>query len=194
MPFLQKSRKIYDVIVIGTGAGGSTAIKFLCEAGLKVLALNSGKRLDPNKDYGNHRYTYDLEYRGLGDPKTRHQRQGDCEHEITFDLFEHDITYTVAPGSRWKWTRCKATGGKANFWGRSSARFSEIDLKAASLDGNGYDWPVSYEEIAPYYSRIERLIGVASTVQNRRAIVAEYEVPELNRANDIADCGLRIAD
>lgn len=167
MPFFQKSKKIYDAIVIGTGAGGSTAIKFLCEAGLSVLALNSGKRLDPAKDYGNHRQRWELQFRGFGDPKTRHLRQGDCEQEITFDLFEHDITYTVAPGSRWKWTRCKATGGKANFWGRSSARFGEIDFKAATLDGVGDDWPVTYEEIAPYYSRIERLIGVASSVQNR---------------------------
>jgi choline dehydrogenase-like flavoprotein len=167
MSFIQKNKRVYDVIVIGTGAGGSTAIKFLCEAGLNVLALNSGKRLDPAKDYRNHRQIYELQYRGMGDPKTRHLRQGDCEHEVTFDLFEHDVTYTVAPGSRWTWTRCKATGGKANFWGRSSARFGEIDLKAASLDGVGYDWPVTYEEIAPYYSRIERLIGVASTVQNR---------------------------
>ena len=60
MPFIQKSKKIYDVIVIGTGAGGSSAIKFLCEAGLKVLALNSGKRLDPAKDYRNHPYAEEL--------------------------------------------------------------------------------------------------------------------------------------
>ncbi|MEJ7616152.1 MAG: GMC family oxidoreductase [Pyrinomonadaceae bacterium] len=167
MPFIQKRRKVYDAIVIGTGAGGSTAIKFLCEAGLNVLALNSGKRLDPAKDYGNHRQKYEMQFRGFGDPKTRHLRQGACENEVTFDLFEHDVTYTVAPGSRWKWTRCKATGGKANFWGRSSARFGDIDFKAASLDGVGEDWPITYDEIAPYYSRIEKIIGVASSVQNR---------------------------
>lgn len=160
-------KKVYDVIVVGTGAGGSTAIKTLCEAGLNVLAINSGPKLIPSKHYGNHRQKYELQYRGFGDPKKRHLRQGACEQEVTFDLFEHDITYTVAPGSRWKWTRCKATGGKANFWGRSSARFGDIDFKAATLDGFDVDWPVTYEEIAPYYSRIEHMIGVASTVQNR---------------------------
>src|ERR1700682_3417991 len=159
--------KVYDVIVVGPGAGGSTALKTLCEAGLNVLALNSGPRIVPSKHYRNHKQRYELKYRGFGDPKTRHQKQGDCEQEATFDLFEHDITYTVAPGCRWKWTRCKGTGGKANFWGRSSARFAEMDFKAASLDGHDVDWPITYDEIAPYYSRIERTIGVASSIQNR---------------------------
>jgi choline dehydrogenase-like flavoprotein len=59
-------------------------------------------------------------------------------------------------------------GGKTNFWGRSAARMGDIDFKAATLDGGALgDWPVTYAEIAPYYSRVERMIGVASTVQNR---------------------------
>ncbi|MCZ6778957.1 MAG: GMC family oxidoreductase [Acidobacteria bacterium] len=162
------TRKIYDVIVVGTGAGGGMAIMRLCEAGLNVLALNSGRRLDPEKDFGNHRQRYDLKYRGFQDPRTRSQHYG-IETEITADkdIWEHDITYTVAPGSKWTWARCAAVGGKTNFWGRSSARFGEIDFKAASLDGFDVDWPITYEEIAPYYSRVERMIGVASTIQNR---------------------------
>jgi choline dehydrogenase-like flavoprotein len=83
------------------------------------------------------------------------------------NVWEHDLAYSVAPGTRWTWPRCFAVGGKTNFWGRSAARFSEIDFKAASRDGLDVDWPVSYDEIAPYYSRVERMIGVASTVQNR---------------------------
>ena len=74
---------------------------------------------------------------------------------------------TVAPGTQWMWPRCNAVGGKTNFWGRSSARFGEIDFKAASLDGYDVDWPLTYAEIDPYYTRIEKMIGVASTVQNR---------------------------
>ena len=162
------AKKIYDVIVVGTGAGGGMAMKTLCEAGLIVLALNSGRRLDPAKDFGNHRQSYDLKYRGFGDPSRNSLRYG-CESEVNEgnDVWEHDVSFTVAPGSKWEWTRCLAVGGKSNFWGRSSARFGEIDFKAASLDGFDVDWPISYEEIAPYYSRVERMIGVASTVQNR---------------------------
>jgi choline dehydrogenase-like flavoprotein len=160
------AKKIYDVIVVGTGAGGGMAIKTLCEAGLKVLALNPGRRVEPTKDFRTHRQRYEMKYRGFGDPKTRLIRYHD-EKEYTEGLWEHDITYTTAPGTQWEWLRVKVTGGKCNFWGRSSARFGEIDFKAASLDGFDVDWPVSYEEISPYYSRVEKWIGVASTVQNR---------------------------
>ncbi|HWB87566.1 MAG TPA: GMC family oxidoreductase [Bryobacteraceae bacterium] len=159
--------KVYDVIVVGTGAGGSTVMKTLCEAGLNVVALNSGPRVIPSMHYGNHRRRFELQYRGFGDPKTKNQRHGGCDSEITTDLFEHEIRYTVAPGGQWVWTRCKGTGGKANFWGRSSARFGDIDFKGASRDGHDVDWPITSEEISPYYSRIERMVGVSSTVQNR---------------------------
>jgi choline dehydrogenase-like flavoprotein len=64
-------KQTYDVIVIGTGAGGGMAIKTLCEDGLKVCALNSGRRLDPEKDFRNHRMSWEMKYRGFGDPKTR---------------------------------------------------------------------------------------------------------------------------
>ena len=89
------------------------------------------------------------------------------DNEYTEGIWEHDIVYTTAPGTVWTWRRCFAVGGKTNFWGRSSARFSDIDFKAASRDGYDVDWPITYDEIAPYYSRVERMIGVASTVQGR---------------------------
>ena len=91
----------------------------------------------------------------------------ESEYSEGSDLFEHDVAYSNAPGTDWYWKRCKATGGKANFWGRSSARFGDIDFKAADLDGFGENWPVDYAEIAPWFSKAERYMGVASTVQNR---------------------------
>src|SRR6266700_4064630 len=166
--------KVYDAIVVGTGAGGGTAMKILCEAGLRVCALNSGPRTDPDKDYRNHQQVYDLKYRGYGDPLRlkgkAHQEPysvEESEYSEGRDLFEHDVAYSTAPGTDWYWKRCKATGGKANFWGRSSARFGDIDFKAADLDGFGENWPVDYAEISPWFSKAERYMGVASTVQNR---------------------------
>ena len=91
----------------------------------------------------------------------------ESEYSEGSDLFEHDVAYSNAPGTDWYWKRCKATGGKANFWGRSSARFGDIDFKAADLDGFGENWPVDYAEIAPWFSKAERYMGVASTIQNR---------------------------
>src|SRR5436309_7815708 len=159
--------KTYDVIVIGTGAGGGMAIKTLCEAGLTVCALNSGRRLDPAKDFRSHRQPHDMLSRGFRDPRKR-DRYYHIENEYTDGLWEHGISYTTAPGTSWEWPRCHAVGGKTNFWGRSAARMGDIDFRTATLDG-GYDvdWPVTYDEIAPFYSRVERMIGVASTVQGR---------------------------
>ncbi|HEY9230911.1 MAG TPA: GMC family oxidoreductase, partial [Blastocatellia bacterium] len=176
---IKKPRKVYDVIVIGTGAGGGMAIKTLCEAGLNVLALNSGRRLDPAKDFRNHKLSYDMKYRGFGDPKRRDQYYH-IENEYTDGLWEHGITYTTAPGTQWEWPRCHAVGGKTNFWGRSSARMGDIDFRAASLDGFGANWPVTYQEVAPYYSRVERMIGVCSTVQNRPSNPDGVYLPPFN--------------
>ena len=166
--------KTFDAIVVGTGAGGGTAMKLLCEAGLQVCALNSGPRTDPSEDYRQHRQVWDLKYRGFGNPLRfegkPHQEPysvEESEYSEGRDLFEHDIAYSNAPGTDWYWKRCKATGGKANFWGRSSARFGDIDFKAADRDGSGVNWPVDYAEMSPWFSKAEKYMGVASTIQNR---------------------------
>ena len=160
--------KNYDVIVIGTGAGGGMVIKRLCEAGLKVCALNSGRQADPAKDFRQHRQPYDLKFRGFNSPQRQANSVGYMDNEyVAPDAWEHDIAYSTAEGTRWMWPRSNFVGGKTNFWGRSAARMAEIDFKAASRDGFDVDWPVSYEEISPYYTRVEEMIGVASTVQNR---------------------------
>ena len=165
---------IYDAIVVGTGAGGGTAIKALCEAGLKVLALNSGPRTEPAKDYRNHRQPYDLKYRGFGDPQIlagrAHQERYSVEESEVNEgprLWEHDVAYSNGAGTNWYWKRCKGSGGKTNFWGRSSCRYGDIDFKAASLDGIGTDWPMDYATMAPWFTKAERYMGVASTIQNR---------------------------
>jgi choline dehydrogenase-like flavoprotein len=174
-------KQVYDVIVIGTGAGGGMAIRTLCEAGLKVCALNGSRRLDPKKDFRNHRQPYDMPYRGFGNPKTVGSNSiGYMDNEYTEGIWEHDIVYTTAPGTEWTWRRCFAVGGKTNFWGRSSARFSDIDFRAATRDGYDVDWPITYDEIAPYYTRVEKMIGVASTVQNRPSNPDGDYLPPMN--------------
>jgi choline dehydrogenase-like flavoprotein len=174
------AKQVYDVVVIGTGAGGGMAIKTLCEAGLKVCALNAGRALNPAKDFRNHRMPYDMKYRAFGDPKKRAGSYGYMDNEYTEGIWEHEISYTTAPGTEWMWPRCFAVGGKTNFWGRSAARMGDIDFQAASLDGFGVNWPVKYEEIAPYYTRVEKLIGVAGTVQNRPSNPDGDYLPAMN--------------
>ena len=83
--------RIYDAIVIGTGAGGSTAMKILCEAGLQVCALNSGPRINPETDYRGHRQVYDLKYRGYGDPL----RFKDKPHQEPYSVEESEYSRLV---------------------------------------------------------------------------------------------------
>jgi choline dehydrogenase-like flavoprotein len=161
------STKVFDVAVVGTGAGGGIAIKTLTEAGLKVCAINAGRRLDPTRDFRHHRMPWDMKFRGFGDPADRENVIGFMDNEWVQGVWEREIPFTTAPGTQWMWPRCFAVGGKTNFWGRSSARFGDIDFKAKSISGVGVDWPVEYKDIAPYYSRVEKMIGVASSVQNR---------------------------
>jgi len=131
----QMSRKTYDVVVIGTGAGGGTAIRALCDAGLEVCALNAGRRLDPARDFRHHRKPWDMKFRGFGDPETRAQSYGYMDNEYLAGVWEHTIPFTTGPGTAWMWPRCFAVGGKTNFWGRSAARFGDIDFRAATLGG-----------------------------------------------------------
>ena len=106
------AKQVYDVIVIGTGAGGGMAISALCKAGAKVCALNGSRRLDPHKDFRNHKQPYDMPFRGLGDPKKRKNYIGYMDNEYTEGIWEHEIAYTTAPGTVWTWRRCFAVGGK----------------------------------------------------------------------------------
>ena len=171
----------YDVIVIGTGAGGGMVIQTLCAAGLRVCALNASRELDPAKDFRQHKMPYDLPFRGLGSPARRAQSIGYMDSEyVPSDVWEHDIAYSTAPGTQWTWPRCYAVGGKTNFWGRSAARMGDIDFKAATLDGFDVDWPVTYDEIAPFYTRVEKMIGVASTRQNRPSNPDGDYLPPIN--------------
>ena len=174
------AKQVYDVIVIGTGAGGGMAINTLCKAGAKVCALNAGRRLTPSKDFRNHRQPYDMPFRGFGEPQKRSKSIGYMDNEYSEGIWEHEIKFTTAPGTEWTWPRAFVVGGKTNFWGRSSARFGDIDFRAASRDGYDVDWPVTYDEITPYYSRVERMIGVASTVQHRSSNPDGEYLPPMN--------------
>src|SRR5258708_24148249 len=120
-------KQVFDVIVIGTGAGGGMAIKTLCEAGLKVCALNAGRRLDPEKDFRFHRMPWEMQFRGSDDPKRRAESFGYIDNEYTNTAWDHEIPFTVALGTKWMLPLCNALGGKTNLWGRSAVPFGTIN-------------------------------------------------------------------
>ncbi len=155
---VKRSPEVYDVAVIGSGAGGGMAAKILSEGGLRVVLLEAGGPLNPEKDFLEHVWPYELEHRGLLLPKGR----AGFAAPNNFSEIEGE-PYTVAPGSEFVWFRARIVGGRTNHWGRISLRFAPLDFKPYSTDGYGVDWPIGYEDVAPYYDKVESLIGVFGT-------------------------------
>jgi choline dehydrogenase-like flavoprotein len=166
MPQVVRSPKPYDVCIIGSGAGGGTAAKILTEGGLNVVMLEAGPPLNPEKDYKEHLWPYDLPHRGIG-VGGKLRREINDEFMAPNGAWEIDgEPYTSAPGSRFRWFRSRIVGGRTNHWGRIALRFAPIDFKSRSTDGLGDDWPITYDELAPYYDKVESYIGVFGTKEN----------------------------
>jgi choline dehydrogenase-like flavoprotein len=156
------SPKTYDVCIIGSGAAGGTAAKILTEGGLNVVMIEAGPPVNPEKDYKEHVWPYQLPHRGAGIGG----KASDNFSEFLAPNGSWDIEgepYTVAEGSRFRWFRSRIVGGRTNHWGRIALRFAPVDFKSRSSDGMGDDWPISYEDLAPYYDKVESYIGVFGT-------------------------------
>ena len=166
MPQVTRSSKSYDVCIIGSGAAGGTAAKVLTESGVSVVMLEAGPPLDPEKDFKEHVWPYELEHRGAG---VGAQFRGAINDEFMAPNGAWSIEgepYTSAPGSTFRWFRSRIVGGRTNHWGRIALRFAPVDFRARSNDGMGDDWPITYEEVAPYYDKVESYIGVFGTKEN----------------------------
>jgi choline dehydrogenase-like flavoprotein len=156
----------YDVCIIGSGAAGGTAAKVLTEGGLNVVMLEAGPSLNPEKDYKEHVWPYELPHRGVGvGGKYRNELNGEFLAPNGFWDIEGE-PYTSAPGSRFRWFRSRIVGGRTNHWGRIALRYAPVDFKSRSHDGMGDDWPLSYEDLAPYYDKVESYIGVFGSKEN----------------------------
>src|ERR1700690_580107 len=165
MAQVARSPKVYDVCIIGSGAAGGTAAKILTEGGLNVVMLEAGGPVNPEKDYKEHVWPYQLPHRGAGVAGKASDNFG----EFLAPNGAWDIDgepYTTAEGSRFRWFRSRIVGGRTNHWGRIALRFAPVDFKARSTDGMGDDWPLSYEDLAPYYDKVESYIGVFGSKEN----------------------------
>ena len=161
-----RSPKTYDVCIIGSGAGGGTAAKVLTEGGLSVVMLEAGPLLNPAKDYKEHVWPYALPHRGADiGGKARHDLNGEFLAPNGFWEIEGE-PYTSAPGSNFRWFRSRIEGGRTNHYGRITLRVSARDFKAKSHDGLGDDWPISYDDLAPWYDKAEAFIGVYGSKEN----------------------------
>jgi len=150
----------YDVLIIGSGASGGMTAYQLTRKGVKCLMLDAGPAFDFNADRSL-RPVYDLPYRGFGRPgQFPHVTQA---NEFTAALWadEKENPYSYDPADPYYWVRIRRIGGKTLVWGRASWRLSDYEFKARDHDGFGDNWPVSYQELAPYYDQCEPLLRVS---------------------------------
>ncbi len=151
--------KKYDVVIVGSGAGGGMAAYQLSKAGIKVCLLEAGAMYDPQKNVTQLKWPYESPRRGAS---TKFRPFGDfdgcyCGWEVEGEPF------TKEKGTDWMWWRARMLGGRTNHWGRISLRFGPKDFKRRSIDGLGDDWPIGYEDVKPYYDSIDKLIGIFGT-------------------------------
>lgn len=146
-----------DVIIVGSGAAGGMAAYTLTKAGLRCLMLEAGRDYDPQAEVNMFAAESDAPLRGSSTP------------DKPFGYFDATVDggwevtgepYTSAQGSDFKWWRPRMLGGRTNHWGRHVPRWGPYDFKPFSRDGLGVDWPISYEDVAPFYDRVEKMIGV----------------------------------
>jgi choline dehydrogenase-like flavoprotein len=153
----------YDAIIVGSGACGGWAAMELTRAGMNVLMLEAGPRVDP-ADQFRHKFPYELDYRGRGKPGLLRRYAGsERNYRIMIDNVENP--YTTSPETVYSWGRSRCLGGRTLHWARATDRMADYEFKAASRDGYGMDWAVTYVDMKPYYDRIESFIGVSAAAE-----------------------------
>src|SRR5436190_4988634 len=158
---------VHDVVIIGSGAGGGTVTKVLADMGIRVLLMEAGPMLTMD-DFKNMASPLDAWHRGAGDAAQLYATGQGAFFQAPSVVYPPsliDEPYSVAPGSNFRWSRSRCIGGRTNHYGRVQLRYSDYDFKNRSMKGVGFDWPIGYADIAPYYDKAERFIGVTGRAE-----------------------------
>lgn len=169
--YVEESSETYDAIVVGSGITGGWAAKELTEKGLKTLMIERGRVVEHRKDYVTEaKPPWEYENRtkvafDLIEDQYKIQRQCYAFHDGTKHFFgnDKDYAYTTEPGTDFSWIRANQLGGKSLLWHRQSYRMSTFDFLTNKADGHGNDWPIRYEDLAPWYEYVERFVGISGS-------------------------------
>ena len=161
MPFVTPATlRDYDVIVVGSGAAGGQSAYTLSMSGARVLMLEAGRNYVPEHETPMFQTRGEAPLRGASTPDKPfgfHDATVDGGWQVPGEPY---VNTTQEDSGRFDWWRARMLGGRTNHWGRYSFRNGPYDFKPRSRDGLGFDWPLTYEELAPYYDKVEMLIGV----------------------------------
>ena len=157
---IKKTAKEYDAIIVGSGAGGGMTARRLAENGLNIAIIEAGPFFDPTDKEMMTQLRWPWESPRRGASTTR--PFGDFNAAFGgWDI--PGEPYTTFPGTRFAWFRSRMLGGRTNHWGRISLRFGPDDFKHYDKDGIGANWPITYDEVKPWYDKVDKLIGVFGT-------------------------------
>src|SRR5690349_21292170 len=169
------SSDVHDVVVIGSGAGGGTVTKVLADLGVKVLLMEAGPMIRM-EDLQTLSSPLDDWHRGAGDAATLYTTGEGAPRPFISAVFPPDANdepYTVAEGSTLHYSRVQL-------------RYSDYDFKNRSMRGVGFDWPIGYDDIAPYYDKAERLIGVTGRAEGlHSAPDGIFQTPAPYKAHEV---------
>jgi choline dehydrogenase-like flavoprotein len=161
---------MFDAIVIGSGMSGGIAAKELCERGLKTLVLERGRKLEHGASYTDWMQPWEIPNSNMipEEELARDyaiQRHCYAVNETTKQYWVKDSEhpYSFPDDKPFHWIRGYHLGGRSIMWGRQSYRLSAMDFEANAKDGHGSDWPIRYDDIAPWYDHVERFIGVSGS-------------------------------
>lgn len=167
---VQSTAEPYDAIVIGSGISGGWAAKELTQKGLKTLVLERGPAVQHAVDYTTeHRAPWETPFRGRGDRRYAEERQfrqvkAGPYNENTAHWYVDDVDHPYETEDdtpdEFLWVRGHHLGGRSVMWGRQSYRLSDMDFTANEREGRGTRWPVGYADIEPWYSHVEKFVGI----------------------------------
>ncbi len=161
----------FDAIVVGSGITGGWVAKELCERGLKVLVIERGRHLEhPSEEYTDGEAPWELEYRGLVPDylaennryeMMRRKRHIYRNEHRQFFVDDADHPYSYPEDRPFMWTRGYQLGGRSLTWARQCYRWSQQDFDANRKDGHGSPWPIGYDDLAPWYDKVENFVGIS---------------------------------
>ena len=161
----------FDAIVVGSGMSGGWVAKELCERGLKTLVLERGREIVPARDYEDMKAPWEREHFDRVSPEDAEDYPiqktiysfSDSSKQYWVKDEEHP--YETPADAPYLWRRGYHLGGRSLMWGRQSYRLSPMDFEANARDGHGVDWPIRYDDLAPWYDHVERFAGISGSAE-----------------------------